>query len=190
MHRAKEFLGAIEAQLGARDPRYRLGDIYANVDNDFAYIYPWDGPVDIFLTKRAIERNTDREAEWQLAHECVHLLDPNARRNAAGDFMPTNVLEEGLATWFQDELYPEFRDCHLRRYEQARDLVEPLLGHGLLPQLKRLRTEHKIKLHELTPAHLAKIPKIGRALARVLTTTFSDNAFAPNTRAAAADRLR
>ena len=47
-------------------------------------------------------------ARWQLAHECFHLLDP---WNPKVDGRPTNMLEEGLATWYQNSRVPE-REHH------------------------------------------------------------------------------
>lgn len=44
-----------------------------------------------------------------MAHECVHLLDPGPQGTA-------NLLEEGLATWFQDE--PRFHIEHVQKYIQ------------------------------------------------------------------------
>ncbi len=52
-------------------------------------------------------------AGWDLAHECVHLLDPIMEKYAT-------YLEEGLATWYQDspQLHPD--------YQNIRSLVQ---GH-------------------------------------------------------------
>ena len=47
------------------------------------------------------------QSVWQVAHECVHLLDPAILGN-------TNFLEEGLASWFQDE--PKFHNEKVRAY--------------------------------------------------------------------------
>ena len=57
--------------------------------------------------KRPWENLWRDQGTWQVAHECVHLLDP-VERGAA------NFLEEGLATWFQDE--PLFHDDNVKRY--------------------------------------------------------------------------
>lgn len=58
---------------------------------------------------------------WHIAHECVHLVDPHND--------PTNVLEEGIAVWYQnkkvsDELRDEFRD-KTGGYRRAEVLVGP-----------------------------------------------------------------
>ena len=51
-------------------------------------------------------------ARWQLAHECLHLLDP---WNERVDGRPANWLEEGLAAWFQNSRVPE-AECHEEQY--------------------------------------------------------------------------
>jgi hypothetical protein len=73
-------------------------------------------------------------ARWQLAHECVHLLDP---WNGQVDGRPTNWLEEGLAAWFQNTRVPE-AECHEGLYADAQALVEPFIRE-LQPAIRRIR---------------------------------------------------
>jgi len=54
-------------------------------------------------------------AHWQLAHECVHLIDPHKD--------PTNFLEEGLATWYQNQKAEGFENS--KSYKRAENLVRP-----------------------------------------------------------------
>ncbi len=58
-------------------------------------------------------------AKWPLAHECFHLLDP-WNPSVEGEY--TNVLEEGLATWYQYKVVP---GDYLSRpnYTEARNIV-------------------------------------------------------------------
>ena len=63
-------------------------------------------------------------ARWQLAHECLHLLDP---WNERVDGRPAIWLEEGLASWFQNSRVPEAK-CPEGQYALAEDLVSPSDG--------------------------------------------------------------
>ena len=65
------------------------------------------GVVDILITPRPHDRCWRDQATWQIAHECVHLLDPCEEGKA-------NYLEEGLATWFQME--PRFHNKIVKGY--------------------------------------------------------------------------
>ena len=85
-------------------------------------------------------------ARWQLAHECVHLLDP---WNEKIDGRPTNWLEEGLAAWYQNNSVPE-AESHEGSYAVAEDLVKPLMD--VLPDaIKRIRQELRLRIGEITP---------------------------------------
>ena len=154
--------------------KFQLGNIYWDTDDRYAYIYPWDGKVDIYLTKKAVLDDNARNAEWQLAHECVHLLDPNCRCDSKGNIIRTNVLEEGIASWFHDELYPEFRNRRQKNYEQARNLVEKYIDNGLLAHVKALRENQGFKIHNIQAKDLLKIPGIKKDDAKILAHKFSD----------------
>ncbi len=85
-------------------------------------------------------------ARWQLAHECFHLLDP---WNVQVDGRPTNMLEEGLATWYQNHSVPE-AELHEGLYATAEDLVRPLMDE--LPHaITRIRRELRLRIGEITP---------------------------------------
>ena len=80
---------------------------------------------------------------WQIAHECVHLLDPTPRGGS-------NFLEEGLATWYQNEpyfhneqvkIYIGRNTKSLPDYIEAEQLVRKCIPEGLLPAVKEIR-EH------------------------------------------------
>ena len=110
------------------------------------------------------------QAAWQVAHETVHLLNPVELGHAA-------VLEEGLATWFQDE--PEFHDdvvkqfiaagkaIHTPAYEEARDLVRECMP-GIIPAVRRIRGSGS-RLSEITADQLRPfLPGVsGNAIERI-----------------------
>ena len=151
------FLADIEEQFGPRDRSFTLvgididktsGNFPRNWFPDSG-IAPDDGDgrsrhVIIRLGPAAL---TDlARARWQLAHECFHLLDP---WNPKVDGRPTNMLEEGLATWYQNSRVSE-AEYHQGLYAIAEDLVRPLMDE--LPQvIKRIRQELKLRIGEFTP---------------------------------------
>ena len=91
--------------------------------------------VAIQLTRNALEdwqNGCHWRARGQLAHECIHLLDPNFPP-------PTNVLEEGLATWFETKIEPKFRSDK-QSYIHALALISDLMKDGYLQEeIKNLR---------------------------------------------------
>ena len=105
-------LSDVLSKLGPRDPTFVFGTVRQSSRNPHTHFpdnYHTDGDcvVDIQVGKRPWENLWRDQGTWQVAHECVHLLDP-VERGAA------NFLEEGLATWFQDELL--FHDDNVKRY--------------------------------------------------------------------------
>ena len=85
-------------------------------------------------------------ARWQLAHECVHLLNPWNKRV---DARQTNMLEEGLATWYQNNSVPE-AECHEGLYAIAEELVRSQMDE--LPHaIKRIRQERGLRIGEIPP---------------------------------------
>ena len=87
-----------------------------------------------------------RVARWQLAHECLHLLDPR--------LPPTNVLEEGLATWYQNKAVPvTFAPCE--PYIEAERLVYPLMDE--LPAAIRLLRKAGYRIGGLTAEQLQEV---------------------------------
>ena len=85
-------------------------------------------------------------ARWQLAHESVHLLDPWNRRV---DGRPTNYLEEGLATCYQNSRVSE-AVCHEGEYAVAEGLTNPIF-EPLAQAVKRIRLEQQMRIGEITP---------------------------------------
>ena len=89
------------------------------------------------------------EAEWQLAHESVHLLDP-----VRGG---TTVLEEGVAAWFQNSFAPRGRPASWADdspdYAEAEMIVKGC--EGLFEVVRALRAEG-VRLGEIGAEHLRR----------------------------------
>lgn len=93
-----EYLGVLEQLFGPRDSRFPLGVVGESRDDNPRTHFPvrrYDPSgctVDVHVGGSAWRDQDKQRATWQMAHECVHLLDPKP-------FKPYgNVLEEGLAT--------------------------------------------------------------------------------------------
>ncbi|MDE0309512.1 MAG: hypothetical protein OXI60_06730 [Acidiferrobacterales bacterium] len=147
--------------FGPRDQRFKFNSICYAVDGPYTF-FPecfhlnGDCRIDICISKNSWENCRKDLGPWQIAHECVHLLDP-------GKFGTVNVLEEGLATWFQNE--PCYHDEHIRKfiaknnelspaYANAEQLVRSCLP-DILKAVKSLRTSgvriREIKVEMLEP---------------------------------------
>ena len=113
------------------------------------------------------------QGAWQVAHECVHLLDPMLKG--------TNVLEEGLATWFQNE--PEHHIAIVRRYInrldskwaenylEAENLVRKCMPQ-IIPAVKEIRSEG-VKIRDISPERLALLlPNVSSEKIEQLCTRF------------------
>ncbi len=152
-----EFLADLEPLFGPRDRSFTLlgidicntpgyppqlwfpssGDAPDAPNGRFRYIVIHLGPAACSSLARA---------RWQLAHECFHLLDP---WNPKVDGRPTNMLEEGLAAWYQNHSVPE-AESHEGLYATAEDLVRPLMDE--LPYaIKRIRQGLRLRISEITP---------------------------------------
>ena len=119
-------------------------------------------------------------ARWQLAHECFHLLDP---WNLRVDGRQTNMLEEGLATWYQNNSVPE-AECHEDPYATAEDLVRPLMDE--LPHaIKRIRQERGLRIGDIPPEILrVYCPGMSEETAWKLCQSFSSQIDPPTLDAA------
>ena len=139
------YLSILESMFGPRDPRFEFGSIRKSSDDIprtyFPNSYYKSGGcvVDICLSDWPWERHSYDQGTWQVAHECVHLLDPGVGG--------TTNLEEGLASWFQNE--PRFHSDDVKRYiarnnkhgvsyESARGLVLRCMPQ-LIPAVKEIR---------------------------------------------------
>ncbi len=159
-NRVKVYLATLEKIFGPRDSRFEFGGVWYSDDDPhiwFPHGFHFRGgcQVDISISKEAWEKPPHDQGAWQLAHECVHLLDPVSCEKA-------NVLEEGLATWFQcdrhyhDEIVQNYistiKDADLKEYREAKDLVCKY-GSSLRKAVKTLRLKGKrisdIDTHDL-----------------------------------------
>ena len=101
--RVKSYLTVLEEMFGPRDKRFVFGTVGLTTDEkDRPQTYFPNGfhflgkcTVDVHITSCPWKNLHQDQGGWQVAHESVHLLDPGPEG--------ANFLEEGLATWFQDE---------------------------------------------------------------------------------------
>ena len=89
-------------------------------------------------------QNDANLAIWQLAHECVHLIDP---WNIEVEGRTSNYLEEGLATWYQNTIIQDIQINH-PQYAKAKSLVEPHMPQ-LATTIKHLRTNHNLRIGDI-----------------------------------------
>ena len=157
---ASVFLGEVERMFGQRDPSFTLVGIEIDeTPGSFPRLwYPDSGiaPDDSERRSRHVIIRLSRgaltdpvRARWQLAHECFHLLDP---WNQRVDGRPTNWLEEGLASWYQNNRVPEAASRE-GSYAVAEGLVSPLMRRLPLA-VRRLRQERRMRIDEITPGVL------------------------------------
>ena len=131
-----EFIKEIELLFGDRDPSFKLGEICRAEWGPEAYAS--NNIINIALHNNIMKNGHFEEelTKWQLAHECVHLLDP------VNDMGVANVLEEGLATCFQNNKFgdklsknSEYRkpECIVRKYgiNQISYKIRYLRGRGV-----------------------------------------------------------
>lgn len=159
----ERYLGKLEFLLGPRDERFIFGTIKKSHDDrprtHFPNNYYTTGGcvVDIHITEFPWEHCSPDQGRWQVAHECLHLIDPGEKG--------TIVLEEGLASWFQNE--PRFHSSKVRNYiegnpkdghyEPARQLVIECKPDRLVKVVKEIR-KSDIRIRcikpEMLEAHL------------------------------------
>ena len=108
-------------------------------------------------------------AYWEIAHECVHLLDPKIPA-------PTTFLEEGIATWYQNFKIRPARIEPSQPWREAEVLVHPFMENGYLRKTirpLRLQPEHPVRICDITGELLAQFaPEIPTDVAARLTRPF------------------
>ena len=184
---AGHFLAELESLFGPRDRSFTLlGIDVCETSNCPPHLwFPSTGVAPDDVTQRSshivihlgpVALTDLTRARWQLAHECFHLLDP---WNLRVDGRPTNMLEEGLATWYQNSRVPE-AESHEGLYAAAEDLVRPLLGElpimDELPNaVKLIRRERALRISEITPGILQDYcPGMSEDTSRKLCQPFSN----------------
>lgn len=156
-----ECVAAVEARFGPRDRRFtplgveivagRTGGAGGPVRPPCLWYPPSDRGtwrhVVVLLGPCALRRR--EVAEWQLAHESVHLLDP-----VRGG---TTVLEEGLAVRFQNSFAPRGRPASWADDSPDYAEAEMLVGGcgGLSEAVRALRAEG-LRLGEIGAEHLRR----------------------------------
>ena len=147
------FLTEIEKLFGPRDPKFTYVGLEFDTSHDakpriwFPHTgYPGretDEPsrhVIIRLTGNA--QNDANLAIWQLAHECVHLIDP---WNIEVEGRQSNALEEGLAVWYQNTIVQGVSLDDDPAYMETKTLVEPFMP-GLAAAVKHIRIRHGVRI--------------------------------------------
>ncbi|WP_419737951.1 hypothetical protein [Ruegeria sp.] len=163
------FLSDIEAMLGPRDPAFTvLGIEFVDTCHEmpktwFPDTHPHGKHVIVHLNRSAMQDGA--RARWQLAHECVHLIDP-----AQG---VASVMEEGIATWFQNTATTRSFHNGSGPYAEAERLVSPVIRE-LCETIRFLRTQNRLHLDDIAPAHLQNHnPNWSGDFCRALTEPFS-----------------
>ncbi len=160
-------ISTLEGMFGKKDARFRFGKIEkAGSDSEGPYLYyPENYCPDGCVVDIHVSRRTSRaQGLWQIAHECVHLLDPA--------FPSTIFLEEGLATWYQNE--PSFHDDAVKtyisknptktpEYIEAERLVRKCLPFGLIDAVRKTRARN-IRICDINPDMLLRqMPEADKA---------------------------
>ena len=175
------YMHQLETMFGRRDGRFLFRSITRSTDPpdvpyiDFPYGFHFNGDcvVNICVSEWPWEHCSPDQGPWQVAHECVHLLDPGPRGGS-------NFLEEGLATWFQDEpayhgdavqRYIARNPPHPHHYAEAKELV--LLCMPQLQEAVRTIRSSGIRIGDITTDGLAEhLEGVDRATVERLCTRF------------------
>ena len=174
----QEYREILEGLFGPCDTRFIFGTIRQSKDDIpcifFRSKYDTDGGfiVDIHISDFPWDHCSPDQGRWQVAHECVHLLDPGIAGTA-------NFLEEGLATWFQNE--PRFHNDAVKQYinqstitapyDVARDLVL-LCMPQLITAVKEIR-ESGTTIREISTDMLtARLSHVDREIVKDLCAIF------------------
>ena len=179
----KRYTGILESLFGPCDRRFVFGTIGKSEDDSPCTYFPsrfhTNGGcvVDIHIGQSAWEILNPEQSAWQLAHECVHLIDPGKCGSA-------NVLEEGLATWFQDELqfhngmvkkYIVSNNRHTEPYCTAKRLVAPCMPE-LGRAVKKIR-ESGTRIRDISVTDLDPwLPAVDRETKEYLCSRFGYSA--------------
>ena len=188
---ARRYRGLLENMFGQCDQRFVFGSIKKSIRKDdaphtnFPNEFHLNGGcvVDIHISEWPwqhcyCDQGTWQhcycdQGTWQLAYESVHLLDPVVNGKAT-------FLEEGLATWFQDEptfhidvvqKYIERGITHPQDYTVAKELV-----CSCMPQItsvvKKIRSLG-VRIQDITAYELAPcLPNVDREIIEHLCRRF------------------
>lgn len=160
-----ECLKELELLLGPRNPWYSLGDVrFYEAIAPHPFLPDGSRTIEIRLSMNA--KGNEDLTRWQLAHECAHLLDPLFSSIV-------NVLEEGIATWFQEKKIKGKNFLVEDKYIKAKALVLNFIEeNALLEKVKQLRDEG-LRIHEITAKDLLRVmPDMLPYEAKALTEDF------------------
>jgi hypothetical protein len=156
--RLGDMLNKAEEAYGQRDKSFTILGIEFGADAPYIW-YPDCQHIAIRLT---LDTATDEiEGCYELAHECIHLLSPLGHSR-------TNILEEGLATFFARK-YVEETFCipmlaTIKSYEAARQMVDELLTvnteaiktlRAIEPTISKITAQQMLDLYPSLPATTA-----------------------------------
>ena len=177
-----EFLDELESEewLSSRDASFELGGFLQSCPPDeypHTFFNYQSRAIDICLEENAIQGvllGFDELARWQIAHECVHLIDPYFDSHPGPS--QGNVLEEGIASWYQDEKVPGRKRSgpNRERYEKAKSWVKTYVGEdkALLGAVRALRSEGR-RIMDITPQDLIRVASfLPKGFAYQLTRPF------------------
>lgn len=159
-----EFIRDLEKRFGPRDAKFELGRINPPSNGPYISDPSTSRIIDIYLTEDALRCPDEKRARWQLAHECVHLIDPHKN--------PTNFLEEGLATWYQNYKFGrEFAEC-TGHYADAEKLVCRFMD--ILPAaIRKIRKDRRLAIGDIPRDVLVQYcPQIEEEVAQKLVADF------------------
>jgi hypothetical protein len=164
--RLGDMLEKAEKAYGMRDMSFTILGIEFRDSNPQTW-YP--GDCKHIAIQLSIDSATNNfQACYQLAHECVHLLSPAVE-------IGSNVLEEGLATFFSHKyVEEEFGDpmpATMQSYESARQMVDKLLAIDpyAIKELRSIEpTISKITAEQI----LMFYPSLGATIAQALAAPF------------------
>ena len=172
----QRYMSKIQRIFGPRDTRFDLGSISRApenkpnaISNDGPYIffpenqdYMGNCPINIYISRTAWDNAYCDQAAWQVAHECVHLIDPVKSEDVT-------FLEEGLAVWFQNQpenhLKPTknylAQNKHIlnendefeRKYIEAERIVNSLMPQ-LARAIKKIRNDGNTRISDIKPEKL------------------------------------
>ncbi len=183
-----EYTAMLEDLFGPRDPNFvfrticRARESHGDVPRlHFPVGYHTNGQcrVNIHVSLAVWDERRRSQGAWQVAHECVHLLDPSASG-------ASNYLEEGVARWFQDEPQTHSEDEGAQRcaafnasredpsspYAEAKHLVTSRIPQ-LIPIIKELRVVDNVRIGQITEDMLvSKMTHVDLAAIKKLCSDF------------------
>ena len=172
--RLGKILSIAEKEFGERDKSWTILGIEFTDAEQPSIWYPFGYKAKNIIIQ--LTRNTSRnelKALYQLAHEVFHTLSPNAE-------VKTNMLEEGLATYFSIKALQEMgfkispQYIAAKKYKKAYQLVAQLYKkHPETSQLIQSLRRQELKLSELSADDIKIFfSNIDQGLARQLANKF------------------